>query len=153
MKFGLRTPSLKGRISARTSLKRVIRHRMGLKAPKGLGVITNPKRALYNRVYNKTSVSVDKLVKPVSSSRKGSLRTERNDTWNTGNFKSREDLLKAAKESNIVTNGKSLCQRCGSDIWAIANVKILFIGGDAVFCQSCGRPGLTISEFNSLRNG
>ncbi|TKC12757.1 hypothetical protein FA048_03825 [Pedobacter polaris] len=55
MKFGFRTPSLKKRIAARTSLKRVVRHQLGLKAPRGWGWITNPKRAAYNRVYNKTS--------------------------------------------------------------------------------------------------
>jgi len=61
MKFGLRTPSLKKRISARTSWKRVVRHSMGLKAPRGMGFVTNPKKALYNKVYNKTSFSIDHL--------------------------------------------------------------------------------------------
>lgn len=28
---------------------------MGLKAPRGYGWITNPKRAAYNRIYNRTS--------------------------------------------------------------------------------------------------
>jgi len=64
MKFGIRTPSLKKRFAARTSWKRVVRHSMGLKAPRGLGIITNPKKALYNKVYNKTSVSIDRLLKP-----------------------------------------------------------------------------------------
>lgn len=55
MKFGFRKPSLKKRIAARTSLKRVIRHRMGLKAPRGWGWLTNPRKAAYNRVYNRTT--------------------------------------------------------------------------------------------------
>jgi hypothetical protein len=55
MKFGFRIPSIKKRIAARTSLKRVVRHNLGLKAPKGLGWITDPKKAMYNKVYNKTS--------------------------------------------------------------------------------------------------
>lgn len=63
MKFGIRTPSLKRRIAARTSWKRYVRHSMGLKAPRGMGIFTNPKKALYNKVYNKTSVSVDDLLK------------------------------------------------------------------------------------------
>ncbi len=63
MKFGIRTPSLKRRIAARTSWKRVVRHNLGLKAPKGMGILTNPKKALYNKVYNKTTVSVDNLLK------------------------------------------------------------------------------------------
>lgn len=63
MKFGIRTPSLKRRFAARTSLKRYVRHSLGLKAPRGFGLLTNPKKALYNRVYNKTTISVDKLLK------------------------------------------------------------------------------------------
>lgn len=55
MKFGLRIPSLKKRIAARTSAKRMLRHNLGLKAPRGWGWLTNPKRALYNRIYNRTT--------------------------------------------------------------------------------------------------
>ena len=56
MKFGFRIPSLKKRIAARTSWKRIVRHNLGLKAPRGFGWFTDPKKALYNRVYNRTSV-------------------------------------------------------------------------------------------------
>ena len=55
MKFGFRIPSLSKRIAARTSWKRVVRHNLGLKAPKGFGWFTDPKKAAYNKVYNKTS--------------------------------------------------------------------------------------------------
>ena len=55
MKIGFRKPSLKKRVAARTSVKRAIRHRMGLKAPRGWGWLTNPKKAAYNRVYNRTT--------------------------------------------------------------------------------------------------
>jgi hypothetical protein len=58
MKFGLRTPSLKRRIAARTSWKRVVRHSVGLKAPRGYGWLTNPRRAAYNRVYSRTTRGV-----------------------------------------------------------------------------------------------
>jgi hypothetical protein len=56
MKFGIRTPSLGKRIAARTSVKRYIRHSLGLKAPRGWGWLTNPRRAAYNRIYNRTTV-------------------------------------------------------------------------------------------------
>ena len=56
MKFGIRKPSLKKRIAARTSVKRAVRHRLGLKAPRGMGIFTNPKKAVYNRIYNRTTV-------------------------------------------------------------------------------------------------
>ncbi len=55
MKFGLRIPSLKKRIAARTSPARFVRHSLGLKAPRGWGWLTNPKRAAYNRIYNRTT--------------------------------------------------------------------------------------------------
>lgn len=55
MKFGFRKPSLNKRIAARTSVKRIIRHNLGFKAPRGWGWVTNPKKAMYNKVYNKTS--------------------------------------------------------------------------------------------------
>lgn len=58
MKFGLRKPSLKKRLAARTSLKRVARHNLGLKAPRGWGWLTNPKRAAYNRAYSRTTFGI-----------------------------------------------------------------------------------------------
>jgi hypothetical protein len=55
VRFGFRVPSLRKRISARTSLKRYVRHSLGLKAPRGWGWLTNPRKAAYNRVYNRTT--------------------------------------------------------------------------------------------------
>ena len=55
MKFGFRIPNLNKRIAARTSAKRIIRHNLGFKAPRGWGWLTNPKRAAYSRVNNRTS--------------------------------------------------------------------------------------------------
>lgn len=63
MKFGLRTPSLKKRISARTSLKRQVVHRAGIKMPRGYGWVRNPKKYAYNKVYNRTSFDIFKLLK------------------------------------------------------------------------------------------
>jgi hypothetical protein len=59
----MRKPSLKKRVAARTSIKRQVVHRAGLKMPKGYGSISNPKKAVYNKVYNKTTFDVFKLVK------------------------------------------------------------------------------------------
>jgi hypothetical protein len=63
MKFGIRKPSLKRSLSARTSIRRMARHNLGLKAPKGMGWLTDPEKAAYNRVYNRTSVSFWSLLK------------------------------------------------------------------------------------------
>lgn len=58
MKFGIRKPSLKKSLSAKFSVKRKVKNAFGLKAPKGMGVITNPKKHIYNKVYNKTTFSI-----------------------------------------------------------------------------------------------
>ena len=55
MKFGFRIPSINKRIAARTSVKRIVQNELGLKAPRGYGWITNPKKFVYNKVYNKTT--------------------------------------------------------------------------------------------------
>lgn len=61
----LRKPSLKKSLSARTSTKRIVKNSLGLKAPKGYGWITNPERYAYNKVYNKTSVSIFSIIKKI----------------------------------------------------------------------------------------
>ncbi len=71
MKFGMRKPSLKKRVSARTSWKRYVRHNLGVKAPRGYGFITDPKRAAYNKVYRKTTFSVDDAAKMVANGHGG----------------------------------------------------------------------------------
>jgi len=55
MKFGFRIPSITKRIAARTSVKRIVQNELGLKVPRGYGWINNPKKFLYNKVYNKTT--------------------------------------------------------------------------------------------------
>lgn len=66
MKFGLRKPSLKKSISARTTgrLKRAIKRAIipGY-GKKGMGWLRDPKKAAYNKIYNKTTVGVRDLFK------------------------------------------------------------------------------------------
>jgi len=63
----MRKPSLRKSFSARTSLKRFARHNLGLKAPKGMGWITNPKKALYNKVYRKTTIGMSDILKDINN--------------------------------------------------------------------------------------
>jgi len=63
MKLAIRKPSLKKRVAARTSLKRQIVHRAGIKMPSGYGWLRNPKKYTYNKVYNRTSFDIFKLLK------------------------------------------------------------------------------------------
>lgn len=102
MKFGLRTPSLTKRIAARTSWKRVVRHSMGFKAPRGIGLLINPKKALYNRVYNKTTVSVDNLLKVPSSHKSSSpipKMSMKNDEYRPG--------IEIANTGNIIRSSST----------------------------------------------
>lgn len=60
MKIGIRKPNLKKSIKARTTgkLKRQIKSSMNpLYGEKGVGFIKEPKRAIYNKVYNKTTIT------------------------------------------------------------------------------------------------
>lgn len=60
MKYGIRKPSLKKSISARTTgrAKRALKRAVNpLYGKKGMGWVNNPKKAAYNKVYNRTSVS------------------------------------------------------------------------------------------------
>ena len=66
MKFGMRTPSFKKSFKARTTgrAKRAIKKAIipGY-GKKGSGWIKNPKKALYNKVYRKTTFSIWDLFK------------------------------------------------------------------------------------------
>lgn len=61
MKFGMRKPSIKKSFSARTTgkAKRAVKKAVvpGY-GKKGMGYVKNPKRAIYNKVYKKTSFSI-----------------------------------------------------------------------------------------------
>ncbi|MCD2492728.1 hypothetical protein LQE92_08815 [Lacrimispora sp. NSJ-141] len=64
MKMGLRTPSYKKSFKAKTTGK-VNRNTKKVITPgygqKGMGVIKDPKRAMYNKAYNKTTVGINDI--------------------------------------------------------------------------------------------
>ena len=66
MKIGFRTPSLKKSISARTTgrAKRTIKKALipGY-GKKGTGWLSSPKKAVYNKVYRKTTKSIFDIFK------------------------------------------------------------------------------------------
>ena len=65
MKYGMRTANVNKRISARTTGKitRTMNKAVNpLYGKKGIGFINNPSKAIYNKVYNKTTISVDKII-------------------------------------------------------------------------------------------
>lgn len=65
MKVGMRKPSLKKSFKARTTgkLKRSVKSTINpLYGKKGMGIL-HPQKAIYNKVYNKTTFSVFDLFK------------------------------------------------------------------------------------------
>ncbi len=66
MKIGIRTPSIKKSIKARTAgaLKRGVKKAViPLYGKRGTGIIKDPKKDIYNKVYNKTSIGVWDILK------------------------------------------------------------------------------------------
>ena len=65
MKVGVRKPSVSKRVKARTtgkvkrSVKRAVNPYYG---KKGMGMVRDPKKAIYNKVYRKTTIGVDDLL-------------------------------------------------------------------------------------------
>lgn len=72
MKIGIRKPSLKKSIKARTTgkLKRAVKKSVNpLYGKKGMGYINNPKKAVYNKIYNKTTIGVSDIIKTTSTTK------------------------------------------------------------------------------------
>ena len=70
MKYGIRTPNINKRISARTigKITRTMNKAVNpLYGKKGMGFINDPSKAVYNKVYNKTTISVDNIIDGIFS--------------------------------------------------------------------------------------
>lgn len=106
MKIGMRKPSLKKSISARTTgrAKRAIKKAVipGY-GKKGMGWIKNPKKAAYNKVYHKTTFGVNDVIRAASNG--SSHKTE-----------------KAVKNNSSIKNKKNIY--CNSDVITEENVKL-----------------------------
>ncbi|HBJ1646053.1 TPA: hypothetical protein LA462_000507 [Clostridium botulinum] len=86
MKVGLRKPSIKKSIKARTTgkLKREIKRSINpLYGKKGMGYINDPKKSIYNKVYNKTTFGVKDII-DVSSVKKENIDNYNKENTNIG---------------------------------------------------------------------
>ena len=63
MKFGFRKSSIIKSLAAKFSLKRKLKNSLSLRLPKNLRLIINPKKTIYNKIYNKTSFSFWSILK------------------------------------------------------------------------------------------
>lgn len=97
MKIGMRKPSVKKSFKARTTskykraAKRAINPTYG---KKGMGLINNPKKSVYNKVYNKTTFGLNDVI---SSSKN---KTEDNSILNT----EQEVSLGTSPDNNTIYN-------------------------------------------------
>ena len=67
MKFGIRTPSLKKSLKARTTgrVKRAVKSSVNpLYGKKNVGLVTNPERSVKNRIYKRTTFDLFKKFRP-----------------------------------------------------------------------------------------
>ena len=103
MKIGMRTPSLKKSLKARTTSKW---KRQAKKAiipgygKKGVGWIKNPKKAMYNKVYHKTTFGLSDLLIP-SKMRKKKVVTKKQQSILSSNSK-KQHTPKNHKEAGMV---------------------------------------------------
>ena len=82
MKIGIRKPNIKRMVKARTTgkIKRSVKRTINpLYGKKGMGIINNPKKALYNKIYQKTTVDVLTPLKAASSGHKERQAVEVHD--------------------------------------------------------------------------
>ena len=66
MKFGMRKPSIKHSVKARTTgkLKRRIKKAfIPWYGKKGVGLVKNPRKSIYNRIYRRTTFGLGDLLK------------------------------------------------------------------------------------------
>lgn len=110
MKFGIRTPNLKKSIKARTTgrIKRTVKKVANpLYGKKGMGFINNPKKAIYNKIYNKTTIGVNDIIK-------GGLKMDnnsnniKNNISNTATNTSKHSKGANNSEKSFLKNGKNI---------------------------------------------
>jgi phage protein len=98
MKIGMRTPSLKKSLKAKTTIKW---KRQAKKAiipgygKKGMGWVKNPKKAMYNKVYHKTTFGLSDLFKPSKKRAKNNKQPLQYDSsrQHTSNKNNRGSLI------------------------------------------------------------
>ena len=69
MKIGFRTPNIKKSLKARTTgrLKRTVKKNLvPFYGKKGIGLIRNPKKSIYNKIYSKTTFGVRDIWKKIN---------------------------------------------------------------------------------------
>ena len=120
MKYGIRTPNLKKSIKSRSTgrLKRTVKKSINpLYGKKGMGFINNPKKAIYNKIYNKTTIGVNDIIK-------GGLKMDNNSNNVKNDISNIE--IKTSKHSKRANNFKKSFWKNGKNIAIIILSFLLF---------------------------
>lgn len=109
MKMGMRKPSIKKSFKARTTgkAKRAIKKAVipGY-GKKGMGWVKDPKKAAYNKVYNKTTFGVNDVARAVagtSSTKSKSTKKYTNSVTKTSARQSKSNTVKLLQSKNLIT--------------------------------------------------
>ena len=147
MKFGIRKPSLKKSLKARTTgkLKRSVKKALipGY-GKKGMGWIKNPKKAAYNKVYNKTSVSL--FPAGTSSGKTNGKRTTNTASAKRSTFQNNQFESQVYSYIEGETEAMKVCKFCGAENQDSATV-CSSCGGNE-FKHKCGNCGTVFEEGN-----
>lgn len=154
MKVGLRTPSIKKSIKARTTgkIKRKIKKSVNpFYGKKGVGFVKNPKRAIYNKVYRKTTVGVGDIIKGKGTAKVGAGAVHNSKRTNSRKYTSskptkvytREELvekwLSYPKELYVVIKVLSI-------LCIILGIPCLLLSGIGLFLILFGVFGIAYSS-------
>lgn len=127
MKVGVRKPSIKKSISARTTgkTKRAVNKAViPTYGKKGSGWIKDPKKAAYNKVYNKTTISATRLVSSKSSSSTSkSSYSEHSSYSNYNSIGSNFNL-----DDNITSTSSEV-------VHPFSNIKLIDLEGNIKHCK------------------
>lgn len=126
MKIGIRTPSLSKSIKARTTgrVKRKIKSSINpFYGKKGVGLITNPKKAVYNKVYNKTTIGVSDIAK------KSVATIKKEDLTNNTCAKSNVNYTILDKETVCINNVKYSRKNIGlfKNIFLLSSILLVIL--------------------------
>lgn len=134
MKFGFRTPNLKKSFKARTtgrikrSAKKTINPFYG---KKGMGFVNNPKKAVYNKIYHKTSFGLSSIFSLFSSNKKNkhSEHSKANNAFNYAeiNVDGTQVQVCTKKEAEFYSAGMlKIANDCANIVNTTKNPEVFF---------------------------
>lgn len=106
MKFGFRKPSIKKSIKARTTgrIKRTVNKTINpVYGKKGMGFINNPKKAVYNSIYNKTTFGIGDIIEGHKKNGKSNLAEPKHKIKNS-NIKVNSNYVNVNDRDSIYSN-------------------------------------------------